>query len=263
MLADEAAQAITNARLYDALHSEERARANLLHKVINAQEDERKRIARELHDETIQSLTLLMMNLELGHEAQAVDIRAADDHFKRSMAMAEGMLSDLRCLTADLRPLLLDDLGLVPAITWYGEQRLKPLGIAMQLRGNALEERLPQVMETALFRIAQEALTNIAKHSNASRVIVNMQRLDGSIILAVQDDGRGFESLGICTPNANGSGLGLPGIKERVDILGGELRLQTAPGQGTAIMVRVPLNGKEGEPFAPGQVGNQISFDPA
>jgi signal transduction histidine kinase len=240
-LADQAAQAITNARLHGALQREEHARANLLRKIITAQEDERNRIARELHDRTAQGLTLLMMDLDLGRKAEAIDIQTADRHFQRSRSIAEETLGDLRRIIADLRPSLLDDLGLVPAIAWYGEQRLKPLGITLQLRGNALERRLPQVMETAIFRIAQEALANTAKHSGASRVIVSIEALEGHLVMEVRDDGKGFQVPATGMAQANGDGLGLPGIKERATLLGGEFSLQTAPGQGTVITVHVPL----------------------
>ncbi len=238
-LADQAAQAITNARLHDMVKEEGRARLNLFDGTIRAQEEERNRIARELHDDTVQSLTLLMMDLDLGRNAKCSE--SADLYFAKSRLIAQETLSNLRRLIADLRPSVLDDLGLVPAITSYGEQRLEPKGIHLQLTGNALERRLPRAIEVALYRIAQEALTNVLKHSQATNVNIRLQTLDGHLTMRVHDNGNGFLLSAATMPRPNGNGLGLLGIKERAALLGGELAVQSEPGEGTQIVVAVPL----------------------
>lgn len=240
-LANQAVQAITNARLYEALQREERARAGLLHKILTAQEDERKRIARELHDETSQGLTALMLGLDTVRMALAVDARKAEEHLQTIKSIAEGMLENIHRLIADLRPSLLDDLGLVPAIAWYGEQRLNPLGIALYLDEDGLQGRLSPAMETALFRIVQEAMTNVVRHARASAVTVRLIRRGGYLTLQIADNGCGFDPQILQSADPRSEGLGLRGIQERVNILGGEFYLQPAPGQGTAITVHVPI----------------------
>jgi signal transduction histidine kinase len=244
-IADEAALAIANARLYEALQQGERARANLLRKLITAQEDERMRIARELHDETGQSLTGIILGMDIIHMALTEDIQRADARLQDIKSIAEGLLSNLHRLIEDLRPSQLDDLGLLPAVAWYGEQRLKPLGIAFQLDGNGLTTRLPRSIETALFRIVQEAITNTVRHARASSVSVRLSQQDGQLRLEISDNGQGFDPQILESPRSNGKGLGLLGIRERVTILGGEFELATGPGQGTTIKARVPVREKE------------------
>ncbi len=240
-IADQAALAIAKARLYAALKSEERTRANLLHKVITAQEDERMRIARELHDETGQSLTALMLGMDVVRIALAENPAQAEKHLQDIRAVAEGMLTNIHRLIADLRPALLDDLGLLPAIAWYGEQRLNPLGITMRVEGDGVKRRLPRAIETALFRIAQEGVTNIVRYAHASNVTARLAREDGHLSLCLSDDGCGFDPQVLYTHDPKGKGLGLRGMQERATILGGEFHLRTAPGKGTTVTVRVPV----------------------
>lgn len=220
---------------------QEAARANLLHHVITAQDEERKRIARELHDETSQALTALMIGLDTAKIALELNPEEAANRLNTAKAIAEGMLMDIQRLIADLRPSLLDDLGLVPAIAWYGEQRLKPLNIDLSLEGNALEYRLPSSMEAVLFRIFQEAITNIIRHANASIVSVRLDIKDQDLALQITDNGVGFDAQILKSPNSWDKAIGLRGIQERIRILEGEFDLRTAPNQGTTIEVHVPM----------------------
>lgn len=239
------AAAQENARLYGELQIKEQLRGELLHRVISVQEDERKRIARELHDETSQGLTALMVGLDTVRMGLAQDVQKANAHLRNCNSIAETLLKNIHRLIADLRPTLLDDLGLVPAIEWYGEQRLKPIGITLQLDQTSLKSlkgRLPPSIETALFRIVQEAITNIVRHAQAKVVTVRLARLDKCVILQIADDGQGFEPQLLQLFDPHGKGLGLRGMQERTSILGGEFDLQTAPGRGTIITVRVPLS---------------------
>jgi signal transduction histidine kinase len=229
-------KAITNARLYTALRQQEKIRAELLHQLIGTQEDERMRISRELHDETSQSLTALLVGLDTISIAARNDISRIDGHVRDLKSITEEMLRNIHRLIADLRPSLLDDLGLVTAIEWYGEQRLKSHGLSFRLEQTLLE-RLPRPVETALFRIVQEGLTNILRHANASSVIIRLFQLRDLVTLEICDDGVGFDPLRLDTQETGEGGLGLRGIRERVAILGGTLDLESAVGEGTTIRV--------------------------
>lgn len=202
------------------------------------------RIARDLHDETGQSLTGIIFGMDIVHMALTEDVRRADARLQDIKPIAEGLLSNLHRLIEDLRPSQLDDLGLLPAVAWYGEQRLRPLGITFQLDGHGLTARIPRSIETALFRIIQEAITNAVRHAHAAVVSVRLFEQDGQLRLEISDDGQGFDPQ-VLEARSNGKGLGLLGIRERVTILGGEFELATAPGQGTTINARVPVRKKE------------------
>jgi signal transduction histidine kinase len=240
-IADQAAQALANAHLYEALQQEQRARAALLDKTISAQEDERKRIARELHDQTSQDLAALMLSLDTCEVGLATDVSGLDRHLRTAKSIAETMLINIHRLINDLRPSLLDDLGLAPAIMWYGEQRLKPLGIALEFKCDRMEARLPPSLETTLFRITQEALTNVVRHAQATRVGMTLEVDDANVFLIVQDNGIGFQVAAVGSAQAMGRGLGLRGMRERATTLGGQLQIESAPGQGTTIKLNIPL----------------------
>jgi signal transduction histidine kinase len=240
-ISDQAAQAITNARLYEKLQQEQRSRAALLDKTISAQEDERKRIARELHDQTSQDLAALMLSLDACTMELAADGPGAEQHLCTAKTIAEEMLTSVHRLINDLRPSLLDDLGLAPAILWYGEQRLKPMGIALEFQCDRMDTRLPPFLETALFRIAQEAFTNIVRHANATRVNVILKVNGPGVFLSVRDNGMGFQMPAAGWEQEEGRGLGLRGMEERVIIQGGTLQIQSALGQGTTIQVNIPV----------------------
>jgi signal transduction histidine kinase len=240
-ISDQTAQAIANAHLYQALRDEQRARAELLAKTITAQEDERKRIARELHDQTSQDLAALMLNLDACALGLATDRPGLEQHLDTAKSIAETMLANTHRLINDLRPSLLDDLGLAAAITWYGERRLKAMGITLGFQCDQMKGRFPSSLETALFRITQEALTNVVRHAGASRVHVTLTVSDNAALLIVRDNGRGFQEPVTTWADAEQEGFGLRGMRERVATLGGDMRVESEPGRGTAIKVTVPL----------------------
>jgi signal transduction histidine kinase len=244
-VSDQAAQAIANARLYEALQAEQHARAQLLDRTITAQEEERKRIARELHDQTSQDLAALMLSLDTCALGLTTDKPELDQHLQMARSIAETMLANTRRLINDLRPSLLDDLGLAAAIAWYGEQRLQPTGVALEFQCDQMEVRLPSYLETALFRITQEALTNVVRHAHASTVHVTLRVHDHAVYLTVLDDGSGFEGPATTWTGPERHGLGLLGMRERVTTLGGEMSVESEPGRGTAITVTVPLPPQE------------------
>jgi signal transduction histidine kinase/HAMP domain-containing protein len=230
---------IENARLYDELARREQLRGELLEKVITAQEDERKRIARDLHDDTSQSLSALIYSME------ALETRCADQPVREALATMRQrvaqILDGIHKLIFDLRPSMLDHLGLFVALRWYAETHLQPLGMRVHLEEHGTTRRLPPQMETALFRVVQEAVNNIAKHSGARNVRLNFDCSNGVVQIDVEDDGIGFDVSEVARLGDSRRGLGLVGMQERVGLLGGKISMISTPGQGTRVSIRVPL----------------------
>ena len=243
-IGNQIAVAVDNARLYAELQQKERMRGELLRKVIAAQEEERRRIARELHDETSQNLTALIYAAE-----EAADLRRmadAREKLEQMRQLAQRTLDGVGKLIFDLRPTMLDHLGLLPAIRWYAESRLAGTGTRVtvsECATGSAECRLPPVIETALFRVAQEAISNIARHALARNLRLRMERDAGRVRILVEDDGIGFDLVQVVLSPDNARGLGLLGMRERVELLGGALDIDSAPGCGTRIHIDVPLEG--------------------
>lgn len=218
------------------LKAREEARGQLLRKVITAQEDERKRIARELHDETSQALAVLAMGLEGAQDA----IRAGKTpRLEEVKAVAVRTLEDVHRLILDLRPSVLDDLGLLSAIRWYADRQLASRGLSVRCEFGELR-RLPPEMETALFRICQEAMSNVARHAHASAALVQVGVEGGEVVIEIEDDGKGFDPAGAARREGRRP-WGLMGIRERAEILGGTASIESAPGEGTHVEVRIPV----------------------
>jgi signal transduction histidine kinase len=227
------------ARANRELAERDRSRGELLRKVITAQEQERKRVARELHDETSQSLTAVVMSLEA-----MINVAGAGSERHRLgeiKAIAVRALDEVHRLLHDLRPSVLDDLGLTSAIRWCAERHLTPLGITVRCEWSGLEDRLPAEVETALFRVVQEAITNIARHAGAETVLIEGARNEQTVSVEIEDDGHGFVPDARTENRPDGSGLGLAGMRERVTLLGGTLDIESAPGEGTRVSVSVPV----------------------
>ena len=231
---------VENARLWEELRLKDIMRGILLAKVISAQEEERRRIARELHDETSQSLASLRVGLQGVQRARnpaELQQRLNDlDHLTGSI------LDELHRLARELRPSVLDDLGLVPALERYIAEYSQRFAIVADLEtGRLSEQRLPPAIETALYRIIQEALTNVARHASAANVSVLLRHTPGSVLAMVEDDGQGFDATLREHPEPSDRHLGLFGMQERAVLLGGTLTVESAPGRGTTIVVRVPV----------------------
>jgi signal transduction histidine kinase len=216
--------ATANARLEER----ERVRQQLLRKLISAQEDERKRIARELHDETSQTLAALGMAVDLGRMDEA-------------RRLAERMHEELHRLIVDLRPSVLDDLGLAAAIQWFAERHLSARGIAVRCEIAELEGRLSPEVETALFRAVQEAIVNITRHAQADTVLIQLSADQAGVMVEIEDDGIGFDPTRITAEPGSLRGIGLLGMRERLEIVGGTLRLDSEPGGGTHVVMTVPV----------------------
>lgn len=229
-------------RLYQELRRKEALRGELLRKVITAQEEERKRIARELHDETAQLLTALGILVETA----AGGGERGQEAVEKARVLSIRTLEGVHGLIHALRPALLDDLGLRSAIREHAE-RLEERGLSVAFHEVGEERRLPSAIETALFRVAQEALQNIARHADASDVEVSVEYHDEHVLIEVIDDGRGFDPVQGTEADLTGRGLGLLGMRERIELCDGEITIQSAPGQGTRVRVQVPIPATEQE----------------
>ncbi len=219
----------------------ERMRAHYLKQIISAQEEERKRIARELHDETGQALASLMVGLRNVEEAAA-----PTDMHRRLMdlrALTAGTLEDVRRLALELRPSVLDDLGLAVALRRYVQDYAARFKTQVDLQIDRLDERrLAPEIETAVYRIVQEALTNVARHAQACHVSVLLEAHDGQLNLIIEDDGCGFDAAGVLRAGLAENRLGLYGMRERAELLDGALTVESQMGGGTTVYVRVPLD---------------------
>ena len=208
-------------------------------------EEEKTRVARELHDELAQSLTALKMDANWVRENGAGDPAAAAAKLTGMLAMLDGTIAATRRIAADLRPLLLDDLGLVPAIEWLAGNFSARHGVPCHVAASD-ELELPEPYATAVFRIVQESLANVGKHAVASRVEISVDHVNGAIQVAVQDNGRGFDTAAPRKPES----FGLLGLNERADLVNGSITIVSAPGQGTRVDFLMPLGKKS--PAEPG-----------
>lgn len=217
------------------LAQKEQARQQLLRQLIAAGEEERKRVARELHDQTGQALTSLIAGLSSLEKScpKAVEMRA----------LAEQTLAEVHELSVALRPALLDDLGLWPAIRRHCETVAGQFGVEVDCQAVGLDngQRLPAEIEVALYRITQEALTNALRHGEATRISVLLQRRDHAVLAVIEDNGRGFDAAHWRAHPGKQTHLGLTGIEERAALLGGTLRVESAPGRGTSLFVELPV----------------------
>jgi signal transduction histidine kinase len=222
------------ARAAVAVDLSERVSRDAVRRVVEAQELERARLARELHDETGQALTSILLGLKPLEES------AANDEDRSAVAslreLVVSTLQDVRRLAVELRPSALDDFGLASAVERLADSFREHSGLRVDLEAQLGAERLPREVETALYRIIQEALTNIVKHAEASRVSIVLTHRDGVAVVVVEDDGSGFDAS-----STRGDGLGLVGMRERVALLGGRLRMESAAGSGTTVRAEVPL----------------------
>jgi PAS domain S-box-containing protein len=210
----------------------------------SVREQEKSRIARELHDELAQSLTALKMDVAWLRER----FPAGDGPMSKKLSDIDSLLNNTvaatRRISADLRPLVLDDLGLVPAVEWLVQKFTERNGIPCELAIGAPDLELGDPHASAVFRILQESLTNAARHARASRIEVSIERSDGVVALRVRDNGRGFSPD---DPRKPGS-FGLMGLRERAYLLGGEVNIASEPGRGTTIEVRIPLESRTVQP---------------
>ena len=217
-----------------AVDLSQRIAQDALRRVVEAQELERRRLARELHDETGQALTSILLGLKALEERTGDEASRAATQELRELVVST--LQDVRRLAVELRPTALDDFGLVAALERLTASFAEQTGISVDFETALADERLPEEVETALYRIVQESLTNVVKHARARRVSILLARKEGSVKAVVEDDGRGFDPA-----EQAGDGFGLVGMSERLALLGGRLEVESDADAGTTIAAEVPV----------------------
>jgi len=239
LFAAQAAVAIQNSRLFEEVRSGRERLKSLSQRLMEVQEVERRTLARELHDEVGQSLTAVKINLEAVR--RVVRVTPFARRLEESIGMVERILDQVRTLSLDLRPSMLDDLGLVAALRWYTDRHCRRAGLTLSFTADAVEIRLPGAIEVACFRIAQEALTNVVRHARARHVSVDVRFVDRKIHLLVCDDGVGFDVAAAYDDVRQGQSAGLLGMRERAALFGGQLEIDAAPTRGTRVRVDFSL----------------------
>jgi two-component system sensor histidine kinase UhpB len=225
------------------IEEELRAQAEQLHylsrQLLSTQETERRRIARELHDEIGQGLTAAMITVQmLQHHPAAVPLQS---DLSEAAVLLDTTLQQVRAMSLELRPAMLDDLGLVSALKWHLDRVGQRSGLRVGLTANNLSDRLPPELETVCYRVVQEALTNIVRHARAKQVQVTIEQDAAEVRLTIVDDGRGFDKTAAQAKVQAGGSLGLLSMDERVTLLGGTLNIDSAPGRGCRVSARLPL----------------------
>ena len=236
-----------NERLFQRLIEGESRFRGLARAVWKVQEDERRRLARELHDGLGQTLTALKNQLERLEQKASQDGEVrADELLARladSVELARTALHETRELSRLLRPPVLDDLGLLPALAWLARTLEQRTGLVVEVEAEGMEERLDPDVETLVFRLVQEALTNVLKHAGVGRAEVHLARGGGALALRVSDDGAGFDPMAALGGSDGASGSGLRSMSDRVELFGGRLDVWSAVGKGTVVAVELPFAG--------------------
>lgn len=240
LIASQVASAIHNLNMFDQVRASRLRAEDLAKSILSTQEKERRSIARELHDEFGQELT----SVQLGLQGIEHSLRYSPTHPKLNdiMGTIEHLMEQMRDLSRTLRPAILDDFGLVPALEWLVEQQVKPAGIGSEIVADRTQARLPEEIETVCFRVAQEAITNILRHGHAKRVFIQVSLGIDQIQLTLEDNGVGFELPEAMKNVRQGHSLGLLSMQERVELIGGKMQIITAPRRGTRIEVSIPID---------------------
>jgi signal transduction histidine kinase len=211
----------------------------LARRLVEVQETERRHLALELRDEIGQALTAAQMNLQALLQSPGADTMAP--RLNDSLTAVEGVLEQVQTISLNLRPSLLDDLGLEPTLRWFTDRQAALAGLQAEVRADPLDQRLDTIIETQCFRIAQEALINVVKHAKARTVTVEVSQHDGQLHIFVSDDGVGFDVASVREQAVCGASMGLLGMEERALLAGGGLEYESTPGQGTEVHAWFPL----------------------
>jgi signal transduction histidine kinase len=218
----------------------------LTRRLINAQETERKELSRELHDEIGQALTAININLnEIEKDIPPECTPKVRLRLAESDAIVEKMMGQIHEISLDLHPAMLDDLGLVPTLRWYGKRFAKRVGVAVEIDAEDFPVQMNSDLSTNLYRIVQEALTNIAKHAHAKKVAIQLSLEHSVFQLSIKDDGIGFNVKKPRDLGFPASGMGLMGMQERVAYIQGSLDIESGPERGTSLLISIPWKGRE------------------
>jgi two-component system sensor histidine kinase UhpB len=239
-VADQVSVAIKNARLFEAVDLQREKLRVLGARLSEVEEAERRRLARELHDQVGQNLTALGINLNVIKTQIPDDVASGVETFlDESLLLVEQTTERIRDVMADLRPPMLDDYGLMATLRWFGNQFTSRVGLPVTVRGQELAPRLAEPVENALFRIATEALTNVAKHAQATEATVVLEIEDETLRLTIRDDGIGFNPEGLANHEKD-RGWGLLTMAERTEALGGRFWIESQPShKGTRVIVEI------------------------
>ncbi len=227
--------------LFMQLEERNRELQALSERAIDAQEEERRAIAQSLHDDTGQALSMLIIHLDRIDERTPAQEKELKKQVADARELASNSLTELRRILSGLRPAILDDLGLVPAIRWFARTNLEQVGIHVVVKAPSTPLELSPAITTTLFRIVQEAISNIVRHAGAGSVTIVLQLSEGAVDLRIEDDGRGFNPQNASRDAVELQRLGLLGIRERAELLGGVVAIESAPEKGTRLQVSIPL----------------------
>jgi signal transduction histidine kinase len=243
-LADSVSSYLTRREAEESLRSAHAQMQTLSRQLMQVQERERRQLAHDLHDEIGQAVTAIKMNLQTMQ--RVADTTIVQDTLNDSLGILDKILQRVRDLSLDLRPSLLDDLGLVPAVRWYVERQAQRAGLVVaEVEAENVPQDLEPDLSVACFRIVQESITNILRHAKATTIHVALRRMDQHLDLRIKDDGIGMSPRGTSATPAGRSTLGLLGMQERAQALGGQITIQSLPNQGTEVHVRIPLPPRE------------------
>jgi len=233
------AVAIQNARLFEQGRAGADSLRLMSQQLVRAQEDERRHIARELHDEVGQSLTAALLNLQV--LGSLTDLKELPVRLDDSLSLIDRVLRQVRTLSLNLRPALLDDLGLAPALRWLVSRQAERAGFGVQFSADVVDERFAADIEITCFRAVQEAVTNIVRYAQAQYVTIELFKSGNELCIRIRDDGIGFDVAAALQRAAHGHSMGLLSMQERVLLLGGRMQIESAPGYGSRIKVCLPL----------------------
>jgi len=225
--------------LEQSQHMQEQLRL-LSRELLSAQEEERKKISRELHDVIAQTLTTINVRLTALKKEATLNTEGLERSIARTQQLVQESVEIVHRFARELRPTVLDDVGLIPALHTFMKAFREETGIRVSLSALAEVEQVNGDKRTVLYRVAQEALTNVARHAQASSVRVKIQKLDGAICLKIKDDGKGFQEERVLHAKKS-KRLGLLGMRERLEMVGGKFSIKSAPGKGTAVIAQIPL----------------------
>lgn len=232
---------LENAALYETARQREQQLRRLSLDLVQVQEEERRRFARELHDGISQLLTTLTINAEMALKGCEADIQATQRHLREVITLAHEAQSEAKEIAYDLRPSILDDFGLRAALAHHATSFERRTGIGVELHLPARDIRFGGLLETTIYRIVQELLANVARHSGATRVTMQMLVRNNILALTVADNGKGFDPAGVMQNGAEKVHFGIRNVRERVEFLGGSSRIESAPGRGTEVIVELPI----------------------